>query len=66
MILKVYGDCMKVTKVQFKPLGKRYFFGISDLNLKDKTPVVVNTIRGIEMGYCVGEPFELDPNEEIH
>ena len=65
MILKVYGDCMKVTKVQFKPLGKRYFFGISDLDLKDKTPVVVNTVRGIEMGYCVGEPFELDPNEEI-
>ena len=65
MILKVYGDCMKVTKVQFKPLGKRYFFGISDLDLKDKTPVVVNTIRGIEMGYCVGDPFELDSNEEI-
>ncbi len=56
---------MKVTKVQFKPLGKRYFFGVSNLDLKDKTPVVVNTIRGIEMGYCVGDPFELDPNEEI-
>ena len=65
MLLKVYGDCMKVTKVQFKPLGKRYFFGISNLDLKDNTPVVVNTIRGIEMGYCVGDPFELDPNEEI-
>ena len=65
MILKVYGDYMKVTKVQFKPLGKRYFFGVSNLDLKDKTPVVVNTIRGIEMGYCVGDPFELDPNEEI-
>ena len=56
---------MKVTKVQFKPLGKRYFFGVSNLDLKDKTPVVVNTIRGIEMGYCVGDPFELDLNEEI-
>lgn len=65
MILKVYGDYMKVTKVQFKPLGKRYFFGISNLDLKDNTPVVVNTIRGIEMGYCVGDPFELDSNEEI-
>jgi len=65
MLLKVYGDCMKVTKVQFKPLGKRYFFGISNLDLKDNTPVVVNTIRGIEMGYCVGDPFELDSNEEI-
>ncbi len=56
---------MKVTKVQFKPLGKRYFFGIANLDVKDKTPVVVNTIRGIEMGYCVGEPFDLKEDESI-
>ena len=62
---KIIYNYIKVTKVQFKPLGKRYFFGVSNLDLKDKTPVVVNTIRGIEMGYCVGDPFELDPNEEI-
>lgn len=51
---------MIVTKVQFKPLGKRYFFGVKDLKVADRTPVVVNTIRGIEMGYCVGEPFDLE------
>ena len=56
---------MKVTKVQFKPLGKRYFFGIASLDVKDKTPVVVNTIRGIEMGYCVGDPFDLEEDESI-
>lgn len=56
---------MKVTKVQFKPLGKRYYFGIANLDVKDKTPVVVNTIRGIEMGYCVGDPFELKEDESI-
>ena len=56
---------MRVTKVQFKPLGKRYFFGIANLKVEDKTPVVVNTIRGIEMGYCVGEPFDLEEADLI-
>ena len=56
---------MKVTKVQFKPLGKRYFFGIANLDVKDNTAVVVNTIRGIELGYCVGDPFDLKEDESI-
>ena len=56
---------MRVIKVQFKPLGKRYFFGIANLKVTDKTPVVVNTIRGIEMGYCVGDSFDLEEEELI-
>lgn len=56
---------MRVIKVQFKPLGKRYFFGIANLKVTDKTPVVVNTIRGIEMGYCVGDAFDLEEEELI-
>lgn len=54
---------MKAVKVQFKPLGKRYYFGVGNLKVQDKTSVVVNTIRGIELGYCVGEAFELDTEE---
>ena len=50
---------MKAIKVQFKPVGKRYFFGIGNIDVKDGDKVVVNTIRGIEMGYCVGEVFDL-------
>jgi len=50
---------MKAIKVQFKPVGKRYFFGVGNLNVSDGSKVIVNTIRGIEMGYCVGDIFEL-------
>lgn len=54
---------MKACKVQFKRLGKRYFFGCNKLNLKDKDKVVVNTIRGIELGEVVGDIFELNKND---
>lgn len=50
---------MKAIKVQFKPVGKRYFFGVGNLNVASGDKVVVNTIRGIEMGYCVGDIFDL-------
>lgn len=59
---------MKAIRVQFKPLGKRYYFGVAGLNLSDKMPVIVNTIRGIELGFCVGEAFDLkeaDLNSEL-
>lgn len=51
---------MKAIKVKFQPVGKRYFFGTAGYELHDGMPVVVNTIRGIELGYCVGEIFDLD------
>ena len=51
---------MKAIKVKFKPLGKRYFFGSGNLEIKDGQAVIVSTVRGIELGFCVGEPFELD------
>ncbi len=50
---------MKAIRVQFKPLGKRYYFGTAGLNVKNGTSVIVNTIRGIELGFCVGEIFDL-------
>ena len=51
---------MEAIKVQFKPLGKRYFFGVGKLKLSDGVKVVVNTIRGTELGYCVGDVFDLN------
>jgi len=50
---------MRAIRVQFKPVGKRYYFGVGNLNVQNGTRVIVNTIRGIELGFCVGEPFEL-------
>ena len=55
---------MRAIRVQFKPLGKRYYFSVGKLNVTDKTMVIVNTIRGIELGFCVGEIFDL-PEEEL-
>lgn len=54
---------MKAIRVQFKPLGKRYYFGTNGLDVKDQTPVIVNTIRGIELGFCVGEIFDLNKED---
>lgn len=51
---------MKSVRIQFKPLGKRYFFGCEGFSIKDKDKVIVNTIRGLELGTVVGEIFELD------
>lgn len=51
---------MRAIRVQFKPVGKHYFFGVDNrYEVTNGTKVVVNTIRGIELGSCVGEIFDL-------
>lgn len=50
---------MKACRVQFKHLGKRYFFGCEKINVKSGDRVVVSTIRGLELGEVVGEAFDL-------
>lgn len=54
---------MKAIKVQFKKLGKRYYFSTANLKVSDGTAVVVNTIRGVELGYCFGDVFDLKTEE---
>ena len=54
---------MKAIRVKFKPVGKRYFFGTAGYDLKDQDLVVVNTIRGLELGYCSGEVIELQEKD---
>lgn len=58
---------MKLFRVRFKPVGKRYFFRNGhNLDLSDGTPVVVETIRGAELGFVIGSEVEVDdPNLEI-
>ncbi len=51
---------MNVIRVQFKPLGKKYFFGVGKYQVKDKTAVIVNTIIGTELDFCFVELFDLD------
>ncbi len=54
---------MKAIRVKFKPVGKRYFFGTGNYNLKNGDAVIVSTIRGIELGHCCGDVFDLDEKD---
>lgn len=47
-----------VCRVKFKEAGKRYYFGVNNLILKDKDEVVVETSRGVELGFVVGDMCE--------
>lgn len=54
---------MKAIKVKFRDAGKRYYFSPRNLELHDKDKVVVETTRGCELGFCVGEIFDVDEAE---
>ena len=54
---------LKAIRVKFKPVGKRYFFGTANYDLKDGDPVIVSTVRGTELGYCCGDIFNLDEKD---
>lgn len=51
---------MKVCQVAFKKVGKRYYFNPNNLDVKENTAVVVETIRGQELGHIVGPLIEID------
>lgn len=55
---------LKAVKVKFKKLGKKYFFSVANsLKLEDGDKVVVNTVRGLELGFVCGEVFTLYPDD---
>ena len=46
---------MKACLVQFKKVGKKYYFNPNDIEVKDGMFVVVETVRGVELGKIVGD-----------
>ena len=54
---------MRAIRVVFKPVGKRYYFGVGNFDVKNGDEVVVSTIRGIELGTCVGDTFDLSEKD---
>ncbi len=56
---------MKVIRVQFKKTGKRYYFSFGKLHVNPNDYVVVNTIRGLEIGVVSGEEIEIIDKETI-
>lgn len=51
---------MKVVRIQFKKVGKKYYFGPGNFDLKDGDHVVVETVRGIELGKVVGNILDVE------
>ena len=56
---------MQVVRVQFKPVGKKYYFSPNNIDLNDNDKVVVETIRGIELGTVIGSIIEIDEKELV-
>ncbi|MGM9972185.1 MAG: stage 0 sporulation family protein [Anaeroplasmataceae bacterium] len=54
---------MKACKVQFKKLGKKYYFSCEGIDIHNKDAVVVNTIRGIELGFVCEDVFDLKQSD---
>lgn len=56
---------MKAIKVQFKKVGKKYYFSPKNYDIKDGDMVVVETIRGIELGKVIGGIFDVEEKDLI-
>ena len=60
---------MIIVGVRFKDVGRIYYFDIGDISEKDLvqgTPVVVETIRGIEYGIVALERRDVEPHNLTH
>ena len=55
----------KAVAIQFNYLGKKYYFSTNDLELKNKDYVVVDTIRGLELGEVISDIIELREDELV-
>jgi len=51
--------------IQFKYLGKKYYFSTNQLDLKRKDYVVVETIRGLELGEVISDIIQLEDDELV-
>ena len=56
---------MQVARIQFKPVGKKYYFSPNGLTLNNLDRVVVETIRGIELGTVIGGIIDIDEKELV-
>ena len=52
------GFKMNVCRIQFRKVGKKYYFNPNGIEVKDGDLVVVETIRGLEIGEVVGSMVE--------
>jgi cell fate regulator YaaT (PSP1 superfamily) len=54
---------VKVVGVRFRTAGKIYYFDPGDFELSRGKHVIVETARGLEYGFVVGPPMEVDEKD---
>ena len=54
---------IQVVGVRFKKAGKAYYFDPCGFELEAGLPVIVETARGLEYGFCADAPMEVE--EEV-
>lgn len=55
----------QVAQIQFNKLGKKYYFDYNHLPIKMGDQVVVETVRGIEMGFVASNLLEIEESELV-
>ncbi len=54
-----------IVAVQFERLGKKYYFSADNFSLEIGDPVVVETVRGMELGYIVKTDLDVSDDEIV-
>lgn len=60
---KTENGMVKVVGVRFRTAGKIYYFDPGDFELSRGKHVIVETARGLEYGFVVGPPMEVDEKD---
>ena len=55
----------KVIPIKFSKLGKKYYFDTNGLEIKQGDHLVVETVRGLEMGLAAENPKMIDASELV-
>jgi cell fate regulator YaaT (PSP1 superfamily) len=55
----------QVAQIQFNKLSKKYYFDYNQLPIKNGDQVVVETVRGVEMGFVVSDLIQIDESELV-
>ena len=56
----------KIVGIGFKEVGKIYWFNPGPLTITEGSKVVVETVRGLELGHVVAPIKEIEDNEFEH
>ena len=55
----------QVVAIQFNRLGKKYYFSSNGLEIKNQDKVVVETIRGLELGFVVSDLMVIQESDLV-